>query len=55
MHEGKPYGCLKVNNKVIHSDNLFKDSWLTLDKVEGCLKELHEAGVYEVAADGSIF
>jgi hypothetical protein len=55
MHEGTPYGYLKVNNKVILADNLSRMVGLTLEKVNGCLEELHEAGVYDIANDGSIF
>jgi hypothetical protein len=55
MHEGKPYGYLKVNNKVILAENLSRMVGLTLENVKDCLYELHEAGVYEIDSDGSIY
>ena len=55
MHEGSPYGYLKVNHKVILSPNLARMCGLTLQETEGCLAELGEAGVYEVDAEGVIF
>ena len=55
MHEGSPYGYLKVNNKVILPLNLARMVGLTLDETEGYLSELKDAGVYEVDEDGSIF
>ncbi len=54
MHEGKPYGHLKVGDKVILPANLGRMVGETLDVVEGWLAELKDAGVYEVAEDGSI-
>ena len=55
MHEGTPYGHLKVNNKVILPDNLARMVGETLDTVEGYLLELCEAGVFEYDDDGAIF
>jgi len=55
MHEGSPYGYLKVNHKVILSPNLARMCGLTLEETEGCLAELSEAGVFETDADGVIF
>ena len=54
MHEGNPYGYLKVGNKVIHPINLARMVGLTLDEVNGYLDELKEAGVYDIDEDGSI-
>lgn len=55
MHEGQPYGYLKVNHKVILSSNLSHMTGVNLDVVEMCLRELLEAGVCSRAADGSYF
>ena len=54
MHEGNPYGHLKVGNKVILPSNLCGMVGATLSDVEGWLDELKQAGVYENAEDGSI-
>jgi hypothetical protein len=53
MHEGTPYGYLKVNNKVILPSNLARMVGLTLQEVEGYLEELKDAGVYDID-DGAI-
>ena len=50
MHEGSPYGYLKVNNKVILPQNLARMVGLTLDEVQGYLHELNDAGVYETVS-----
>jgi hypothetical protein len=55
MHEGSPYGYLKVNHKVILAPNLARMCGLTLQETEGCLAELAEAGVFETDAEGVIF
>ena len=55
MHEGTPYGHLKVNNKVILPDNLARMVGETLNTVEGYLRELSDAGVFEYDEDGAIF
>ena len=55
MHEGSPYGYLKVNHKVILPPNLARMCGLTLEETEGCLAELAEAGVFEIDAEGVIF
>lgn len=55
MHEGTPYGHLKVNDKVILSDNLARMVGETIDTVEGYLRELSDAGVFEYDDDGAIF
>ena len=54
MHEGSPYGYLKVGNKVILPSNLASMTGLTLQEAEGCLKELHDAGVYDIDENGVI-
>ena len=54
MHEGTPYGYLKVNNKVILPANLSRMCGLTLSDVEGYLFELKEAGVYDIDDYGVI-
>ena len=55
MHEGNPYGHLKVGNKVILAFNLASMVGATLEDVEGWLEELHQAGVYELGAGGEIY
>ena len=55
MHEGNPYGHLKVGNKVILPANLASMVGATLLEVEGWLSELHQAGVYEIAETSEIF
>lgn len=48
MHEGNPYGYLKVGNKVIHAENLSRMVGESLDNVTKWLDELLEAGVYDL-------
>jgi hypothetical protein len=55
MHEGTPYGHLKVNDKVILPANLARMVGETLEVVEGWLSELSDAGVFQYDHDGSIF
>ena len=55
MHEGSPYGHLKVANKVILPANLAQMVGLTLDQVECSLNELRDAGVFDETEDGVIF
>ena len=53
MHEGNPYGYLKVGNKVIHADNLSRMVGEPVQLVEAWLHELLDAGVYDID-DGAI-
>ena len=55
MHEGTPYGHLKVGNKVILPINLASMVGATLKDVEGWLDELRQSGVFETLEDGTIF
>lgn len=55
MHEGNPYGHLKVNHKVILPTNLARMVGLSANEVEGLLDELVGAGVCQVADDGCYF
>ena len=55
MHEGNPYGHLKVGNKVILSPNLASMVGATLKDVIDWLEELYEAGVYELGEGGEIY
>ena len=48
MHEGSPYGYLKVGEKVILADNLHRMVGETLEVVQGWLHELELAGVFDV-------
>jgi hypothetical protein len=54
MHEGSPYGYLKVADKVILPSNLARMVGEPLEVVEGWLQELQESGVYDVD-NGAIF
>ena len=54
MHEGSPYGHLKVKDKVILPPNLARMCGLTVGETEGFLTELHDAGVYETDEAGCI-
>jgi hypothetical protein len=55
MHEGSPYGYLKVNLKVILAPNLARMVGATLLEVEGWIEELEGAGVFSRDADGAIY
>lgn len=55
MHEGSPYGHLKVGDKVILAFNLSRMVGETLEVVEGWLDELSTAGVYETNDEGVIY
>lgn len=55
MHQGSPYGYLKVNQKVILSSNLATMCGATLDIVDGWLKELESAGVFSIDESGAIY
>jgi len=55
MHEGNPYGHLKVGNKVILPLNLASMVGASLSEVEIWLEELQQAGVYELAETGEIY
>jgi hypothetical protein len=55
MHEGSPYGHLKVGGKVIHAANLARMVGATLSEAEGWLGELEEAGVFSRDDAGCIF
>jgi hypothetical protein len=55
MHEGNPYGHLKVGDKVILAPNLARMVGETLEVVEGWLNELAQASVYDLTTDGVIF
>lgn len=54
MHEGTPYGHLKVGEKVILPVNLARMVGETLEQVEGWLEELKQAGVFDVEPDGTM-
>ena len=54
MHEGSPYGYLKVADKVILPSNLARMVGEPLEVVQGWLQELQESGVYDVD-NGAIF
>ena len=53
MHEGNPYGYLKVGDKVILASNLARMVGETLEVVQGWLHELQEANVFDID-DGAI-
>lgn len=55
MHEGKPYGHLKVGDKVILPANLASITGATLADVDEWLSELMETGVCSTDEHGCIF
>lgn len=55
MHEGTPYGHLKVNSKVIDKCHLARMVGGDTDRVTFLLSELEAAGVFSRNEDGSIF
>lgn len=55
MHEGNPYGTLKVGNKVILATNLAAMIGATLADVEGWLNELESSGVFDRDEQGAIY
>jgi len=54
MHEGTPYGHLKVGEKVILPSNLARMVGETLEQVEGWLEELKQASVFDIDERGTI-
>lgn len=54
MHEGSPYGYLKVNHKVISPEILSKIIGVKLRKILQLLSELRDAGVFQ-EIDGIIY
>ena len=54
MHEGNPYGVLKVGNKVILTPNLAAMIGATLEDTECWLHELESAGVFDRGKNGEI-
>jgi hypothetical protein len=55
MHEGSPYGYLRVGNLVIHAVNLAPIVGCELTDVERWLSELSTAGVLSMDPTGCIF
>jgi len=55
MHEGNPYGHLKVGDKVIHAENLARMVGESLETLQAWLTELSEASVFETTPDGVIY
>lgn len=55
MHEGSPYGYLKVNQKIIQADSLAAMVGLPLKETRQYLEELLQAGVYSVDETGTIY
>jgi hypothetical protein len=55
MHEGTPYGYLKVNRKVILPGNLAVMVGVNLQDAERLLAELEECGVFERDEEGCIY
>jgi len=53
MHEGTPYGHLKVGEKVILPSNLARMVGETLEQVEGWLEELKQASVFDIDERGT--
>jgi hypothetical protein len=55
MHEGYPYGYLKVGDKVILPPNLARIVGATLLETEGWLAELESANVFSRDSEGCMF
>jgi hypothetical protein len=55
MHQGAPYGHLKVGGKVILPPTLAQLEGYPLSEVEGWLKELEEVGVFSKTDEGCIY
>jgi hypothetical protein len=55
MHDGTPYGHLRVGGKVILTANLARIVGATLHDVEGWLQELRDAQVYSKDNHGAIY
>jgi hypothetical protein len=55
MHQGSPYGFLKVNHRAILPENLARIAGITIEEVHALLGELEGAGVFSRDADGCIF
>ena len=55
MHQGSPYGYLKVGGKVILPANLARMCGVTPEEAEGYLEELETAEVFSRDAEGCIF
>jgi hypothetical protein len=55
MHEGSPYGHLKVGDKVILPSNLARMVGDSAEVVADWLLELSQAGVYETTDEGVIY
>lgn len=55
MHEGNPYGHLRVSLKDILPPDLARIVGVSLPTVEGYLKELEDAGVFSRTEQGTIF
>ena len=55
MHDSKPYGHLRVGEKVINDSLLARMSGGTPDEVTVALKELEDAGVFSRTKDGAIY
>lgn len=55
MHEGAPYGHLKVNGKIISEPQLARMVGAKVDEVSAWVKELEDAGAFSRDEDGAIY
>lgn len=55
MHQGEPYGYLKVKGKVISKDKLGVFLGVEAGVVESCLSELEGAGLFSTDDEGAIY
>src|ERR1700737_2903416 len=55
MHEGEPYGHLRIGMKAISVELLARIVGETPDLVRQLMTELEEAGVFSRRADGTVF
>jgi hypothetical protein len=54
MHDGEPYGHLKVKGKVIDEDNLARMAGVNLVEARRLVRELEKAGVFDRGPGGVI-
>lgn len=55
MHEGQPYGYLKVNHMVILTHNLSSMTGVNIEIVKRLIDELLQAGVCSINGEGCIY
>lgn len=54
MHQSQPYGCLKINGKVVEISTLSRLVGASQREVKTLIEELENAGVFQRDSDGAI-